>query len=210
MKTYELINLSVLLVKILPAFLLLMIGKSIHRYAKWIALSASLASLGLFIIYIPALQQGLNTPLNLDYLPSMGIQLSLKIDWLSFPFLLTEEFVTIFAMIYAIGYIKSDDRNYIFYALLLLFSAGMSGTTLANDIFLFYFFWELMLIASALLVVYWGESAKKTAVALKYFIITHLGSLLVLVAFIMTYSQSGTDLFSALCDGVQMYPETIP
>ena len=210
MKTYELINLSVLLVKILPAFLLLMIGKSIHRYAKWIALSASLASLGLFIIYIPALQQGLNTPINLDYLPTMGIQLSLKIDWLSFPFLLTEEFVTIFAMIYALGYIKSDDRNHIFYALLLLFSAGMSGTTLANDIFLFYFFWELMLIASALLIVYWGESAKKAAVALKYFIITHLGSLLVLVAFIMIYSQSGTDHFSALWEGVQLYPDTIP
>jgi len=210
MKTQELINLSVLLVKILPAFLMLIIGKTIHRYAKWIALTASLASLGLFIAYIPTLQQGLNTPLNLDYLPSMGIQLSLKIDWLSFPFLLTEEFVTIFAMIYAIGYIKSDERNHIFYALLLLFSAGMSGTTLANDIFLFYFFWELMLIASALLVVNWGESAKKTAVALKYFIITHLGSLLVLVAFIMVYSQSGTDHFSALWEGVQKVPETIP
>jgi len=210
MKTQELISLSVLLVKLLPAFLLLLIGKTIHRYAKWIALLASLASLGLFIAYIPTLQQGLNTPLNFDYLPAMGIQLSLKIDWLSFPFLLTEEFVTIFAMVFAIGYIKSDNRNHIFYALLLLFSAGMSGTTLANDIFLFYFFWELMLIASALLVVNWGESAKKTAVALKYFIITHLGSLFVLVAFIMVYSQSGTDHFSALRDGVQMYPETIP
>ena len=210
MKTQEIINLSVLLIKILPAFFLLIIGKAVHRYAKWIALTASLASLGLFIAYIPTLQQGLNTPLNLDYLPAMGIQLSLKIDWLSFPFLLTEEFVTIFAMIYAVGYIKPDDRNHIFYALLLLFSVGMSGTTLANDIFLFYFFWELMLIASALLVVNWGESVKKSAVALKYFIITHLGSLLVLVAFIMVYSQSGTDHFSVLWEGVQEHPETIP
>lgn len=210
MKTQELINLSVLLVKLLPAFLLLLIGKTIHRYAKWIALSASLASFVLFIAYLPTLQQGLNTSLNLDYIPSMGIQLSLKIDWLSFPFLLTEEFVTIFAMIYAIGYIKSDDRNHIFYALLLLFSAGMSGTTLANDIFIFYFFWELMLIASALLVVIWGESAKRTAVALKYFIITHLGSLFVLVAFIIVYSQSGMDHFSSLRDGVQKISGTIP
>mgnify|MGYP001093810893 CR=1 FL=1 len=210
MKTQELINLSVLLVKLLPAFLLLIIGKTVHRYAKWIALTASLASLGLFIAYIPTLQQGLNTPLNLNYLPSMGIQLSLKIDWLSFPFLLTEEFVTIFAMIFAIGYIKPDDRNHIFYALLLLFSAGRSGTAMIMVDVTQDPFWELMLIASALLVVNWGESAKKTAVAFKYFIITHLGSLLVLVAFIIVCSQSGTDHFSALRDGVQMAPETIP
>jgi len=210
MKIQDLFSLSVLLVKIVPAILMLMIGKSIYRYAKWVALTASVASLGLFIACIPALQNGLTPLLNLDYLPSIGIQLSLKIDWLSFPFLLTEEFVTIFAIIYAVGYIKSDNRNHIFYALLLLFSAGMSGTTLANDIFLFYFFWELMLIASALLVVNWGESAKRSAVALKYFIITHLGSLLVLVGFIMVYSQSGLDHFSELKNGVQNVPETIP
>jgi NADH-quinone oxidoreductase subunit M len=124
--------------------------------------------------------------------------------------LLTEEFVTIFAMIYALDYLKNDNHNHVFYALLLVFSAGMSGTTMANDIFLFYFFWELMLIASTLLLVNWGETEKRTAIALKYFIITHLGSLLVLIAFILIYAQSGVDNFSSLQAAVQMMPERLP
>lgn len=209
MRTQEFLMASVLLIKMLAALFLLLFGKVTKPIAKWVALFASVISLGLFIAYIPTLQQGASIPLKMEYLPAMGIELSIKIDWLSFPFLLTEEFVTLFAMIYAFGYIKTDERSHIFYGLLLLFSAGMSGTTLANDIFLFYFFWELMLIASSILVLGWGESVKKAAVALKYFIITHLGSLLVLIAFMMLYTQSGGDNFSALREGFQVNPETI-
>jgi len=175
-----------------------------------VALGTSILSLGLFLAYIPTLKAGLNTPFEIEYLPMLGIKLSLNIDWLSFPFLLTEEFVTIFAMIYSLDYLKNDNRDHFFYALLLVFSAGMSGTTMANDIFLFYFFWELMLIASTLLLVNWGESEKRGAIALKYFIITHLGSLLVLVAFIMIYAQSGVDHFTSLQAALQMIPEKIP
>ena len=210
MQTQDVIKLSVLLVKLIAALLLLIIGKPMQRHTKWVALATSLLSLGLFIAYVPLLQQGIDRPLDLNYLPAMGIRLSLNIDWLSFPFLLTEEFVTLFAILYAVGYVKNQERNHTYFGLLLLFSAGMSGTTLANDIFLFYFFWELMLIASSLMIVNWGVSEKKTAVALKYFIITHLGSLLVLVAFIMVYTQTGSTHFSFLANGFQVNPQTLP
>lgn len=210
MNMQEMIKISILFVKLVGAVGLLILGRRIHKHARWVALAVSSASLFLFIAYLPVLQQGANVPLDINYLPAMGIQLSLNIDWLSFPFLLTEEFVTIVAIIYALGYIKTDERSHVFYALLLLFSAGMSGTTLANDIFLFYFFWELMLIASAFLIVNWGESEKRTAVALKYFIITHLGSLFVLVAFIIVYTQGGVDHFSMLGRAFQMNPNSLP
>lgn len=210
MSAPERIKLSVLLIKLVVAIVLLVIGRYMGKKVKWLALATSILSLGFFIAYIPTLQAGLNTPFDLDYLPLLGIRLSLNIDWLSFPFLLTEEFVTIFAMIYALDYLKNDNHDHVFYALLLVFSAGMSGTTMANDIFLFYFFWELMLIASTLLLVNWGETEKRTAIALKYFIITHLGSLLVLIAFILIYAQSGVDNFSSLQAAVQMMPERLP
>ena len=209
MEAQDFIMTAVMLIKLLSALLLFVLGKSSRAYAKWISLIVSLTSLGLFLTLIPTLQKGNPSPLFFEYLPSMGIQLSLNIDWLSFPFLLTEEFVTIFALIYALDYIKTDERSHAFYALLLIFSAGMSGTTLANDIFLFYFFWELMLIASSLLVLNWGESEKRGPVTLKYFIITHLGSLLVLVAFIMLYTQTGVDNFSSIQAGLQANAESI-
>jgi hypothetical protein len=56
------------------------------KKVKWLALATSILSLGFFIAYIPTLQAGLNTPFDLDYLPLLGIRLSLNIDWLSFPF----------------------------------------------------------------------------------------------------------------------------
>ena len=57
-----------------------------------------------------------------------------------------------------------------YYALILLFSLGMSGTTLAEDAFVFYIFWELMLLASVLLILIWGHGENRDKVALKYFI----------------------------------------
>jgi len=209
MGQFELVKIMILLIKLIAAILLIALGKLFRKQARWIAFVASLGSLILFISYLPALQSGNNVPFELSYMPAIGIKLSLNIDWLSFPFLLTEEFVTIFAIIYSLGYIKTDQRTHLFYGLLLLFSAGMSGTTMANDIFLFYFFWELMLIASAFLIVNWGESKKRTATALKYFIITHLGSLVVLVALIIVYAQSGVDQFSQLWEAFQVNPDSL-
>jgi NADH-quinone oxidoreductase subunit M len=209
MNQQEWIKIFVLMTKLIGAIILVTLGKRFRNQARWVALAVSLGSLALFIAYLPALQAGANTPFELDYMPALGIKLSLNIDWLSFPFLLTEEFVTIFAIIYSLGYIKTDQRTHLFYGLLLFFSAGMSGTTLANDIFLFYFFWELMLIASAFLIVNWGESEKRNATALKYFIITHLGSLFVLVALIIVYSQSGIDQFSRLWEAFQVNPDNL-
>ena len=206
----NLLFMAVLLIKIFFSVLLMVFGRYLRQAAKWIALMAALASLGLLSAYLPALQAGQDMLVSLDYLPGMGIQLSLRIDWLSFPFLLTEEFVTIFAVIFSFGYLRDDKHSPVFYGLLLLFSAGMSGTTLANDIFLFYFFWELMLIASSLLILNWGESEERGAVTLKYFIITHLGSLLVLVAFIMLYTQTGMDQFSSIRAGFLSNPENLP
>ncbi len=210
MNTQELCKVSVVLIKLVVAVFLLLLGKYIGKKAKWVALGTSILSTVLFLAYLPALQAGVNTPFDIEYLPLLGIRLSLHIDWLSFPFLLTEEFVTIFAVIFALDYVKQDHRTHLFYALLLVFSAGMSGTTLANDIFLFYFFWELMLVASTLLLLNWGDSEKRTAIALKYFIITHLGSLLVLVAFVLIYAQGGIDHFSSLQAAFQMFPDKLP
>jgi NADH-quinone oxidoreductase subunit M len=94
-----------------------------------------------------------------------------------------------------------DERSGYFYALLLLFGVGMSGTTLADDLFLFYVFWELMLIASCVLILVWGDGERRGAVALKYFIFTHVGSLMVLVGLLMLYDATGSDSLVALRAG---------
>jgi formate hydrogenlyase subunit 3/multisubunit Na+/H+ antiporter MnhD subunit len=55
-----------------------------------------------------------------------------------------------------------------------------------------------MLVASCILILIWGDGEQRGTVALKYFIFTHVGSLLVLVSFILLFQTAGSDRFSAL------------
>ena len=172
------------------------------RLPGWIAGLGALLSLIATFALLPALHRDTVPALSIAWIPAANIQLALRLDWLTFPFLITEAAVTLVAVIYSWGYHHPDERTPFFYALLMLFAVGMSGTTLADSIFLFYVFWELMLIASCALIAVWGDGEQRGAVALKYFIFTHLGSLMVLVGLILLYDAAGSDSFSALRSGV--------
>ncbi len=198
--------LTILGAPLVAAFVLTVLRKWSMERARWIAgLAALLALVGTFAL-LPALQRGAEPQLSMRWIPTAGIQLRLQLDWLTWPFLVTEVGVTLLAVIYSWGYHHIDERTPFYYALLMVFAVGMSGTTLADSMFLFYIFWELMLVASCALIAVWGEGERRSAVALKYFIFTHLGSLMVLVALILLHNTTGTDSFSALRAGVMLSP----
>ena len=179
------------------------------RMAGWIAgLAAALSLVGTFAI-LPVLQRGDVLALGSDWIPAAQIRLVLRLDWLTFPFLVTEAAVTLLAVVYTWGYHRVGERTPVFYALLMLFAVGMSGTTLADDMFLFYIFWELMLVASCALIAVWGDGERRGAVALKYFIFTHLGSLMVLVGLMVLYDATGSASFSALRTGLTLAPALV-
>ncbi len=185
--------------------LFLLRGRS-TRFAGWIAGASAAVTLVAALTMLPALYRGEVPTLALPWIPAAGIEFDLHVDWLTLPFLVTEAAVTLVAIAYSWGYHQIDERTGTFYALLLLFGVGMSGTTLADDMVLFYVFWELMLVASSILILVWGEGERRGPVALKYFIFTHLGSLMVLVGLIVLYDATGTDTFSALRAGVTLDP----
>ncbi|MBN1261927.1 MAG: NADH-quinone oxidoreductase subunit M [Anaerolineae bacterium] len=171
------------------------------RSAGWIAGGSALVTLGSAFALLPALYGGSEPAVAFSWIPAANIQLRLHVDWLTLPFLVTEAAVTLAAIVYSWGYHKVDARSGYFYALLLLFGVGMSGTTLADDLFLFYIFWELMLIASCVLILIWGEGERRGIVALKYFIFTHIGSLMVLVGLLMLYGATGSDSLAMMRAG---------
>ena len=176
------------------------------RMAGWMAGLVAALSLAGTLALLSALHRGDILALGFEWIPAADIRLALHLDWLTLPFLITEAAVTLLAVVYAWGYHRPDERTPFFYALLLLFAVGMSGTTLADDMFLFYIFWELMLVASCALIAVWGEGERRGAVALKYFIFTHVGSLMVLVGLIVLYDATGSGSFSALRAGVTLAP----
>ncbi|MFN2108404.1 MAG: NuoM family protein [Anaerolineae bacterium] len=215
LRTVEL--LLIIVAPMLTALALFIFPRRLRPVARWLAGGAAALSLATMFSLIPALQRGEVPAIALTWIPAAGIEFDLHIDWLTLPFAITEGVVTLLAIIYAWGSEADDARGHAahasyFYALLLLFAVGMAGTTLADDMVLFYTFWELMLLASCALILVWGHSISGGTplrnVALKYFIFTHLGSLLVLVALVILYDATGTDRFSALRNGVALAPNT--
>ncbi|MFP3896967.1 MAG: NuoM family protein [Anaerolineales bacterium] len=205
--TLETLWLTIILAAPLATALVLILLRDRLKYAAgWIAGLSAALSLGGALALLPALYRGQIPVLGIRWAPAAHIRLVLHVDWLTLPFLITEAGVTLVAIVYAWGYHQPDENTPYFYALLLLFALGMSGTTIADDMFLFYIFWELMLLASCALIAIWGDGERRGAVALKYFIFTHMGSLLVLVGLLVLYNATGSDSFSVLREGVSLAP----
>jgi NADH-quinone oxidoreductase subunit M len=177
---------------LIGVIILLLWRKANKKQSATIGIISESLALVITIVLISKLRENGAVIFSIPWIPNMGISFTLSLNWLSLTFLVTEILVTLAAMVYSLGETTGEKMSGYYYALLLLFSLGMSGTTLSEDVFVFYIFWELMLLASVLLIVIWGHGEVRFKVALKYFIITHLGSLMVLVCLITLYVNLGT------------------
>jgi len=152
--------------------------------ARWIALLSICID---FIVTLAmwASKAGLATrwfaECNLQWIPQFGIRLHLAIDGLSLVMLLLTYFLGIMAILCSWTEIK--DRAGFFHFNLLWVLAGITGVFLSMDLFLFYLFWELMLVPMYLLIGIWGHERRIYA-ATKFFLFTQLSGLLMLIAII--------------------------
>ena len=108
-------------------------------------------------------------------------------DGISVPLVLLTSFISMLAMM-ASWSIKKHVRGYLI--LFLLLESGMLGVFLSLDFFLFYVFWEVMLLPMYFLIGVWGGPRKEYA-AIKFFLYTLAGSVLMLIAMLMVYYNSG-------------------
>lgn len=115
-----------------------------------------------------------------NWLPDWGINYFVAVDGLSLPLIMLTAFVSPVAILgtWGKGGIKSEG---FFTFLLMALQTAMYGTFLAQDIFLFYFFWEVVLIPMFFLIGIWGGKDRIYA-TVKFFLYTMVGSLLMLVA----------------------------
>jgi NADH-quinone oxidoreductase subunit M len=125
-----------------------------------------------------------------DWIPSFGISFYFAMDGLSLLLLVLTFFLGILAVLCSRNEIK--DREGFYYFNLLYILAGITGVFLALDLFLFYFFWELMLIPMYFLIGIWG-SENRVYAAIKFFIFTQASGLLMLLAILGLYFIHGQD-----------------
>lgn len=113
------------------------------------------------------------------WIPQLGISLALFIDGLSLPLVLLSIVISLLAVL--VSWNTIEERVGAFHFNLLWVLSGSIGVFLAADLFLFFFFWELMVVPMAFLIAFWG-GANREAAATKFFIFTQFSGLLMLIA----------------------------
>jgi NADH-quinone oxidoreductase subunit M len=137
---------------------------------------------------VPGMQFEVSRP----WLAGYGISYHVGVDGLSLWLVLLTTFLTPIALLGSWDGIDRRVRE--FNVFMLLLEAGMVGVFVALDLFLFYVFWEAMLIPMYFLIGIWGHE-KRIYAALKFFLYTMAGSVLMLVAFIVLYRVAGLGTF---------------
>jgi NADH-quinone oxidoreductase subunit M len=146
-----------------------------------------LVSLPLFLGFNPA-DAGYQFSEQRPWMPSLGISYHVGIDGISVLLVLLTTFLTPLTMLSAWHAIESRWKE--FAITMLLLETGMIGVFVALDLFLFYIFWEAMLIPMYLIIGIWGGPNRVYA-AIKFVLYTLSGSLLMLVAILALYFRYG-------------------
>ncbi len=124
-----------------------------------------------------------------DWIPSLHIHYHMGIDGISLFLVILTTFLTPLAVLCSWNSIHEHVKE--FFAMLLVLEMGMVGVFCSLDLFLFFLFWEVMLIPMYFLIGIWGHGRKVYA-ALKFILYTMLGSILMLVAILWLSRVSGT------------------
>lgn len=134
---------------------------------------------------------------NFDWV-SVGagsLRLGLLLDPLAAGMALMVSFVSLVIFVYSLGYMKDDPNFTRFFCFLSLFSSAMLGVILSNSLLLTFICWELVGLASYLLIGFWFEKPSAAAAAKKAFITTRIGDMGLLIGMLWLYSSTGTLLF---------------
>src|SRR5213076_2367311 len=123
------------------------------------------------------------------------LQLGWVLDPLTAVMLLMVTFVGALIFIYSVGYMAHDENYTRFFCFLSLFAAAMLGLVIANSLLLLFVCWELVGLASYLLIGFWYHKPSAAAAAQKAFIVTRVGDIGFFLGIVWLYAKTGTLLF---------------
>ncbi|NDK57478.1 NADH-quinone oxidoreductase subunit M [Pontibacter fetidus] len=191
-----------LIVILMAGGLLAWLSKKLNpELPRWVALAAVLLDLILIVYVWITLKAPADSAWLLRYevpwIPQWGVSFSLALDGLSLLMLVLTFFLGLLAVL--ISWKEIKNKTGFFHFNLLWVLAGITGVFLTMDLFLFYFFWEVMLIPMYFLIGVWGHE-NRTYAAYKFFLFTQASGLLMLLAILGLYfiygSETGTYTFN--------------
>lgn len=170
----------------------LLITVAVFALTVWLAIptGADQPEAGHFVLGMP----GMQNMVQRSWIPAFNIEYFLGVDGISLPLVVLTSFLSVLAM-WASWPITKHVKAYCI--LFLLLETGMLGVFMSLDFFLFYVFWEVMLLPMYFLIGIWGGPRREYA-AIKFFLFTLVGSVLMLVAILMLYFASAPHTFNIL------------
>lgn len=178
---------AILGLPLLGAILVMLLPEDEEGIARGFGLGFSLLTFVLSLLtltYFDRTAGGYQMLLDVAWIESLGARFKLGIDGISLWLVILTTFTTPIVLLSSYSSVTTRVREFI--ALMLLLEMGMLGAFLALDLFLFYIFWEVMLIPMYLLIGIWGGHRRLYA-SIKFVIYTMVGSLLMLAAIFYIY-----------------------
>jgi NADH-quinone oxidoreductase subunit M len=176
----------------LGALALLILRSDDHAWLRRMALVVATFEFLLSLLLIPAVplgSSGYRLELNIPWITSPPIHYHMGVDGLSVFLVILTTFLTPISILASWNSINHRVKE--FFIALLMLEVGVVGVFLSLDMFLFFLFWEIMLIPMALLIGIWGHDRRIYA-AVKFVLYTMAGSILMLVGILWLYNATGT------------------
>ena len=158
-----------------------------RRFSSVVLLVQSVASFALLLPF-DASEGGLQLVEHVSWLPSIGLDYALAVDGLSMPLVLMN---AVLCLVAALASRDVTNRPRIYFSLLLVISGAVNGAFLAQNLLLFFIFYELELIPLWLLIAVWG-GANRAYASTKFLIVTAVSGMLILGAFLGLALLSGS------------------
>ncbi len=201
--------LLIILLPLLGACLPLLVERYGRNTCAAAATLGPLLALSLLIAHTPALFAGKVFFYHLDWLPALGLNLSLRLDGLGMMFALLITGIGLLVILYARYYLADKDSLGRLYALLQLFMMAMLGIVMADNILLLVVFWELTSLSSFLLIGYWSHRSEARKGARMALAITGAGGLTLLAGALILGQITGSyslQVITNSADLIQAHP----
>jgi NADH-quinone oxidoreductase subunit M len=173
-------------VPVIGAAVITMLPSRARNLHRWVALAAAAIPMIMSVRLITGFDRGTTDMqfwTQVPWIRSFNIEYFVGVDGISVSMVLLTAFLSFICVIASWGISKATKG---YFALFLILEAGMLGVFIALDFFLFYVFWEVMLLPMYFLIGIWGGPRKEYA-AIKFFLYTLAGSVLMLLAMVALY-----------------------
>jgi NADH-quinone oxidoreductase subunit M len=178
---------------------MLLIPKREELLHKQIAMVTAAATLAVGIYTLTQFDydraEALQFYANTEWISVINSGYTIGLDGISLPLYILSMIITLLVMIYSWNHIPSPGNPKAFLILMLVLQTGMAGTFIAQDLILFFVFFEVVLLPMYFMIGVWGGEQRQYA-SLKFFLYTMFGSALMLVAFLALFYQTGRESFS--------------